>query len=657
MAVTKLNPAAAVSTDELREGLARHVVDDLRALLKVAGLPCDGRKAQLVDRLVDHALDDDGLHALCEALGPIERAAITDAVYLNSGEHDQRAFEARHGENVDWGWSQPVSMWRSDRTAPSLLQVLFCGRSTLTGRSTIPLVLHDRLREIVPEPPACALQVLAELPATWRPRPSAAPRSQYDFGNDDPEDGSGAEDGEDEGLPVLTVLTEAAALAELPAVLRLAQAGKLAVGEKTGRPSAATLRSIGSVLVDGDFYEGDGPAEWDEEGWDLDEIGPIRAMAWPALLRAAGLAKPFGSKLRLTSSGTHALTAPPASVLRDIWRSWLGTTVLDELSRIDCIKGQTGKGRRSLTAVASRREAISDALVDCPVEEWVAVNELFRYMRAADLDFEVVHRDPWNLYIGGQHYGSLGYDGCHSWNLLQARYALAVLLEYAATLGIIDVALIPPHEGRPDYSHMWGTDDLPFLSRYDGLACLRLTPLGAFCLGLHDNYTPQSYAGGAVLEVLSSRRILAAPGATITPADRLLLDQFAVPDATSQCWRLELPRLLHAAEQGRPPDELRGFLTDRSDQPLPPKVESLIGDATTRSQAVRDLGNAILLECADDEIASLICESPHGRSLCIRAGKHHIVAPARHDSRLRALVHELGFGILRNAVAKGDERA
>jgi len=656
MTVTKLSPAA-VSAGEVREGLARHIVDDLRALLNATGLPCDGRKAQLVDRLVDHVLDDDGLHALCEALGPIERAAIADAVYLNSGEHDQRAFEARHGENVDWGWSRPVSMWRGERTAPSLLRVLFCGRSTLSGRSTIPLALHERLREIVPEPPACALRVLAELPATWQPRSSPAPRSPDDFGDDDPEDGSGTADGEDEGLPVLTVLTEATALAELPAVLRLAQAGKLAVGEKTSRPSAATMRSIGAVLVDGDFYDGELPPEWDEEGWDLDEIGPIRAMAWPALLRAAGLAKPFGSKLRLTSPGVQALSAPPASVLRDVWRSWLGTTVLDEFSRIDCIKGQTGKGRRSLTAVASRRDAIGDALTDCPVDGWVAVDELFRYMRANDMDFEVVHRDPWNLYIGGQHYGSLGYDGCHAWNILQARYALAVLLEYAATLGIIDVALIPPHEGRPDYSHMWGTDDLPFLSRYDGLACLRLTPLGAFCLGLHDDYVPQSYAGGAVLEVLSSRRILAAPGGTITPADRLLLDQFAVPDATSQCWRLELSHLLQAAEQGRPPDELRGFLTDRSDQPLPPTVESLIGDATTRSRAVRDLGNATLLECADDEIATSICESPQGRSLCMRAGKRHIVVPARHNNRLRALVRELGYGIFHNAVAKCEEHA
>jgi hypothetical protein len=54
-----------------------------------------------------------------------------------------------------------------------------------------------------------------------------------------------------------------------------------------------------------------------------------------------------------------------------------------------------------------------------------------------------------------------------SWKILQARYALCLLFEYAATLGLIDVAYIPPHGARPDYGNLWGVDDLSFFSRYD----------------------------------------------------------------------------------------------------------------------------------------------------------------------------------------------
>jgi hypothetical protein len=40
-----------------------------------------------------------------------------------------------------------------------------------------------------------------------------------------------------------------------------------------------------------------------------------------------------------------------------------------------------------------------------------------------------------------REYGSLGHDGFHSWDILQMRYLLCFLFEYAAALGIIDVRL------------------------------------------------------------------------------------------------------------------------------------------------------------------------------------------------------------------------
>jgi hypothetical protein len=54
----------------------------------------------------------------------------------------------------------------------------------------------------------------------------------------------------------------------------------------------------------------------------------------------------------------------------------------------------------------------------------------------------MVARDAWGLYIGEQQYGSLGYEG--SERVLNMRYLLSLLHEYAATLGMIDLAVIPP---------------------------------------------------------------------------------------------------------------------------------------------------------------------------------------------------------------------
>jgi len=123
-----------------------------------------------------------------------------------------------------------------------------------------------------------------------------------------------------------------------------------------------------------------------------------------------------------------------------------------------------GQGQRGLTAVAGRRNAIASALVECPVGRWVTVNEFFRYIRAAGHDFEV-SRSLESIHFGSslRQFGSGGDD----WIILQRRYILCLLFEYAASLGIIDIAYINPSGARADYGNFWGADDLDFF-RYDG---------------------------------------------------------------------------------------------------------------------------------------------------------------------------------------------
>lgn len=65
---------------------------------------------------------------------------------------------------------------------------------------------------------------------------------------------------------------------------------------------------------------------------------------------------------------------------------------------------------------------------------------------------------------------------------MKLRLARCVLFEYAATLGLVDVAYFHPSAAQSDFRQIWGTDDLAFFSRYDGLSHIRVTPFGAHCL-------------------------------------------------------------------------------------------------------------------------------------------------------------------------------
>ena len=360
------------------------------------------------------------------------------------------------------------------------------------------------------------------------------------------------------------------------------------------------------------------------------------------LIQAAGVVELRGSRLALTNAGSKSLTVPAADMLRKIWDRGLAAGLLDELSRIEVIKGQTGKGKRGLTAVASRRQVIADAVAECPVGRWVATNELFRYMRAVGHQFEVT-RDPWRLYIGSPEYGSFGYDGYGGWNILQARYALCVLFEYAATLGIVDVAYAPPMGARPDFHNMWGTDGLEYLSRYDGLTFVRLTPLGAYILGWAKSYESPAPEKRAVFTLLTNLDVVAT-GEGLTFADRIVLERYAQQTA-DRVWRLDRDMLLAVAEQGESMADVRAFLTARTAIPLPPALIGLLEDVADRARRLVDRGAMRVIDCADPALVLRLVNDRATRALCIAAGEDRLLVPAGSEQAFRRAVRKLGYAV------------
>ena len=178
------------------------------------------------------------------------------------------------------------------------------------------------------------------------------------------------------------------------------------------------------------------------------------------------------------------------------------------MSRIEAIKGQ--RSARALTAVKPRRRAVGQALAACPPGEWLDVDEVFARVRKLAGGMTVA-RDVWKLYIAEPQYGSLGYAGFHDWPVVEGRYVLCLLFEYAASLGLFDVAFTDPAGAREDFRHNWGTDDLMQLSRYDGLRAVRFTALGAYVMDLTSSYelVAQPASVGLALDtpaLLSCRR-------------------------------------------------------------------------------------------------------------------------------------------------------
>ncbi|MGH3674918.1 MAG: hypothetical protein ACRDU5_04120 [Mycobacterium sp.] len=132
-------------------------------------------------------------------------------------------------------------------------------------------------------------------------------------------------------------LTEQDSQANVQAVLQLCASGKLRCSDKTHRPSSATVTAVAEALAAGDFLGNEA----------------IATFAWPLLIHAGGLAEQAGNRLQLTARGRAALSKPAADAIRQLWRRWISHGLIDEMSRIDAIKGQ--RCANVLTAVKPRR--------------------------------------------------------------------------------------------------------------------------------------------------------------------------------------------------------------------------------------------------------------------------------------------------------------
>jgi hypothetical protein len=547
------------------------------------------------------------LRYLYEQMTDLDQAVVQEMVYDADGALERNRFEAKYGKLPETSYSAFSYHYGQKKSKPFPPLALF----VLNSR-WMPRELQAHFQGFVPKPRDLVTPTINQLPS----------RVPVAFSNDDM-------------APLVQHLTEQPALNDLTAILRLIDRGKVSVSSKTGKPTKACIKSIRNVLFGGDFYEADTEAH---HRWDI-QMGAsgIRPFAWIMLLQAGGLAKSGGAKLVLSRTGHLALNKPPQEVIAQLWRRWLNNTLLHEMSRIEVIKGQKSR-RRPLYVAPPCRQNISEALAELDEGVWIKTTDFFKFLTANDHDFDVV-RDAWGLYIGDQHYGSFGYSHI-TWDHLNGRFARVLLLEYAATLGLIDVALVLPWGALDDISELWGADEFSCLSRYDGLWALRLTSLGAWIVGKRQEYTPQFY-DDASLRVLPNLEI-ALMSSVAASADELFLERFCT-QASERVWRIDSKKLLAAVEEGIDVESVVTFLSDRNPGDLPQPVRAFFDDVREKTGKVQDCGEAILIKCADKALARLIACDSRSQKLCLPAGDTFLAVPKNKEKAFRKALRKLGY--------------
>ena len=569
-------------------------VDELKFRIKSLPFTCPvpSRKAELVKKLFSALIDLDNLKLTWSRLSDIQQLALQEAVHNQNGYMNAFVFHAKyqqpHPSNKSWNGYKT-----KDNESDRLLSPFFYPEQRYGSSVLIPDDLLLLLKPHIPMPPEFSLSTTTTI------------------------------DNEQLCHQETQQFTES----ELNTLVNTIKDKKLKISEKTGLPSKALLKKLSQQLNE-PYHE--------QASIEDDAVINIKSFGWVQILRAASWVKETNGELQINVKKV-SLQQRHCDTVKVLFWDWKERSKLDELSRISEVKGQKGKGKRYLTDTQMRREACIDTLKHCPIGEWVALNDFLRLMTVTNNFFNVT-LNPSYLYIGDSTYGRLNDD-----TFLTDVYTRCLLMEYFATLGLIDIAYVEPENAQNNYFDEWMMDDLEYLSSYDGLKHLRLTKLGAYVLGVTESYTETFASTQTSISLLPKHgvKFLQQP----TSSEKFFMLSYADEIANDE-WQLSTNKLLSHLENGGELADVQAFLIARDEQPyLPTEIEHLFKTLNKNKIAVKLEERCLLLKCSSEVIAKNIASAPSLKKWCQRVGKDQLIIPEGKEAVFRKLIHELKYAM------------
>jgi|GEM_PF-2251990 len=573
------------------------------------------KKMELIDRITNALSNPATLKVVWAGLSESDRASIAEAVNdpATPSVLDGRAYLSKHGylpkrEVAGAGAYGP----------PRLTELgLF-----LSAEFAVPLELAEALHTFLPKPPAWAIRVFESVPTSETViGPNAKPQI----------------------VPLTAIQTEAPAVHDVLATLRLIAASKLKLSVSTMTATPDTLKALNAVLAQHEYPN--------TEGANNLRVGTaIRASGLVTLALAAGWATVSGlndASLALTERGEAFLAQPSAQVLREGFTDWYKSGLFDELTRTG-LHGAANTSAYYATPAPERRVPILKTLARMPAGRWIDVEDFFRATLITGNTFEVERDSGSHLWTG--RYGAWNNTRLNDlgseiyWRVVKCQIMLVMLFEPLACFGAVDIAYLPPRTGVFYLGPKAPVGLGRVVSRYDVLRYIRLTPLGEYLLGKTAVYHVPSVTGPA-LRVLPNQQIVVTSRLTGTASGHPVLLKFCerVSDDIYQMSRAKTIRTIEKHDMSA--EEIVTYLERESGTELPQTVSDLLADIARRATWIKALGEALVFQVSDP---ALVLELEHDKTLvklgCRRAGDLLIVT-RRHAAAFRKRLRDLGYGV------------
>ena len=430
----------------------------------------------------------------------------------------------------------------------------------------------------------------------------------------------------DEQIPCTIAQREEPGRRDLLALLSLAHQGVLKFNSSASRLTFNSVELLREQLAADDFG-----------GDTIDE--PIICFGLAMFALQAGLVTSQG---KLTPAGTRYLATEDPDLLLDAFEHWSENGSFDAVMRLQALRGLRARGVR-LTPPADRNQRIVEALSWSPAGVWIAVMDFYRALKIWHFDFEIEQGGLDKLYVGYSGYNNYGEwaPNPDKWLLTNGLYINAVLWEILGSIGALDIAYVEDAEGIfPAETYAY---DEPVYSRYDGLMCFRINPLGAFLFGQADAYAPVRPVDAALFSVADDGRITLLPHAVLSAAHHAQLAQ--IGEAVDGGYQLSVPKLLALLETTSNLDQPRTFLEQRNSGPLPSAVDDLFRRVEEDSRALKIQSKALIIRVRSADVAQAVLDDPTAGKLVRRLDDRTLLIPTGKETALRNALRTLGYGL------------
>lgn len=290
----------------------------------------------------------------------------------------------------------------------------------------------------------------------------------------------------------------------------------------------------------------------------------------------------------------------------------------------------------------------SEILRSMPLSQWVSIENILEYALYRDLFIGLIDNNSYilmNLYMelsDNEHYKVYNRYSSRT-DLLSYMYHPVLRIPFIkgmmfllASFGIVDIAYNYP-------SNQYKQKERYYLTEYDGLRYVRLTQLGAFILGITDNYevTIEKEEANIILE--ENRLMISMEGND--PFKSILLDKIA-EKIHGNSYKVTYSSFLKDCHSTKAVEE-KIKLFKKHIAPKPSEIwQTFFKELQGKINPLTPNNSLAVYEIEpSSELINLIAKDEVLRKYILKAERYHIVIDTANRYKIKKRLEEFGFFI------------